>query len=333
VVIPNVELSNFENFLRNNFGFFIDNKKEEKTEEIKDKDKEEYYKANINKMIICEETKIKKFPNKFNLFIEVGLNSFLSHFMNKAKQINKYISFINFPNIIDNKEIKDIYLYDFRQRFGLFLNSPKNNEYSEVSVYILISDSDYGEFTYRFLDNKNFKFENEPGFYTIVPKESKEVLLCGFVEFSKYIKINSVLNWNNNSQEEKFEKRIKKVQENQKEEIAKLKKNQEEEIAKLKKNQEEEIAKLKKNQEKKISKLKKNQEEEIAKLKKDKEEEIKNIKQGQEDMKKMKKQYEEHNKLIADMINSIRLLTQQNQKLKEEIDQIGKDYNKDSNNK
>ena len=71
VVIPNVELSNFKNFLRNNFGFFIEQKKEEnieeKTERKKDKDKEPKIEENVEEKIQEKKNIDREEPKKENL--------------------------------------------------------------------------------------------------------------------------------------------------------------------------------------------------------------------------------------------------------------------------
>ena len=56
---------------------------------------------------------------------------------------------------------------------------------------MLISNSEYGAFTYRFLDKKNYESEDEnkdnKEYKKLLPEDSKEFLFCGYVDFEKGI--------------------------------------------------------------------------------------------------------------------------------------------------
>ena len=91
---------------------------------------------------------------------------------------------VNFAeNIIDNEEIRCIYKKDFQSRFSLHLNK-EEHEIADKAVYMLITNSDYGEFTRRFLDDRNsLNIRNNEEYNSIIPTSSKEVLLFAFVDF------------------------------------------------------------------------------------------------------------------------------------------------------
>ena len=57
-------------------------------------------------------------------------------------------------NIIEDDEIRKIYKDNFKERFNLNLNS-NNSQIADTVVFMLISNNSYGEFTRRFLDNRN----------------------------------------------------------------------------------------------------------------------------------------------------------------------------------
>ena len=161
IIIPNVNKIAFQKILENNF-----------------------YSNKDYKCIIFDEDKIKGLPEYFHIFIEVGLNSFQATYKHKSKQIQKYISILNFgKNIIDNENIRKIYEKDFQIRYSLNLNS-SNKKISDTSIFMLVFNSDYGEFTSRFLDNRK---RNKSELNSLVPKKSKEILLCCFVDFGKTI--------------------------------------------------------------------------------------------------------------------------------------------------
>jgi hypothetical protein len=77
----------------------------------------------------------------------------------KTKQIRKYISLINIRNNISDNKVKKLYIDDFAKRFSLNLNLAEGKNVSNEFVYMLISNSDYGTFTHRFLDNKHKKMK------------------------------------------------------------------------------------------------------------------------------------------------------------------------------
>ena len=56
---------------------------------------------------------------------------------------------------------------------------------------MLISNSEYGAFTYRFLDKKNYESEDEnkdnKEYKKLLPEDSKEFLFCGYVDSEKDI--------------------------------------------------------------------------------------------------------------------------------------------------
>ena len=120
----------------------------------------------------------------FILFKEVGMSSFLDSYSHKTQQIKKYMSIVNFwDNIIDSEQIRSYYKKDFQKRFSLLLNAD-SHEIADIFVYMLVSNSYYGEFTTRFLDNRNgLNLDDNTELNSIVHNDSKEVLLCGFVDF------------------------------------------------------------------------------------------------------------------------------------------------------
>ena len=163
VIIPNVEINSFMEILENNF-----------------------YSKNADKCIIYDENKINNLPKYFNLFIEVGISSFNSTYQHKTQQIHKYIALLNFANnIIEDEKIRGIYIKDFQNRFSLNLNK-NEHEIADTSVFMLVSNNSYGEFTYRFIDNRGLlNLSNNNELQNIIPKTSKEILLCAFVDFPK----------------------------------------------------------------------------------------------------------------------------------------------------
>ena len=164
VIIPNINRDSFFKILENNF-----------------------YSKKAEKCIVYDEDKIKQLPPYFNLFIEVGINSFeTSSYLHKIKQIKKYISILNFAdNIIEDETVREIYKNDFQKRYNLNLNANKH-AIADKSVYMLVANRSYGEFTSRFLDNRNsLNINNNDELNYIIPKTSKEILLCGFVDFQK----------------------------------------------------------------------------------------------------------------------------------------------------
>ena len=95
---------------------------------------------------------------------------------------------------------------------------------------MLISNSEYGTFTSRFLDKKNYKLDYESDeFKKLLPKDSKEFLFCGYVDFDKGINSDRAL--------------MMKI-ENQQNEMKEQKENFEEKMKEQKKNFEDEINRL-----------------------------------------------------------------------------------------
>ena len=165
VIIPNAKRDDFMKILENNF-----------------------YSKSADKCIVYDESKIKALSEYFHLFIEVGISSFDATYKHKIQQIRKYISIVNFAkNIIEDDEIRTIYKNNFKERFNLNLNS-NNSQIADTVVFMLISNNSYGEFTRRFLDNRNsLNLENNDELNSIAPKTSEDILLCGFVDFPKVI--------------------------------------------------------------------------------------------------------------------------------------------------
>ena len=120
----------------------------------------------------------------FILFKEVGMSSFLDSYSHKTQQIKKYMSIVNFgDNTIDSEQIRSYYKKDFQKSFSLHLNAD-SHEIADTCVYMLVSNSYYGEFTTCFLDNRNsIDLDDHTELNSIVHNDSKEVLLCGFVDF------------------------------------------------------------------------------------------------------------------------------------------------------
>jgi hypothetical protein len=167
IVIPNVSKEKFEKLLENNF----------------------YHRKSEKCCIVYNKNKITELPDKFHLFIEVGLDVYKNEFRSKSRQIYKYISILNIENLIDNKSIKSIYHKNFQERYGLNFNTKQN--IADTNVYMLISNSSYEEFKKRFLDNKEFKKEKDFDIFNgILQKDSKDFLFCGYVYFQKLFNEN-----------------------------------------------------------------------------------------------------------------------------------------------
>ena len=210
IVIPNVSKEKFEKLLENNF----------------------YHRKSEKCCIVYNKNKITELPDKFHLFVEVGLDVYKNEFRSKSRQIYKYISILNIENLIDNKRIKSIYHKNFQERYGLNFNTKQN--IADTNVYMLISNSSYEEFKKRFLDNKEFKKEKE--------KEKKNV---NNIETPEDIK--------NEIKEEKKEEEKKeeeKKEEEKKEEKNEEKKEEEKKEEEKKEEKKEESKKEKKEREK-----------------------------------------------------------------------------------
>ena len=189
IIIPNISKKNMQLMVEKNFYYY---------------NKDKY-------CIIFDENKLSYIPDIFHLFIEVGLSSFDNNMSYKAKQINKYISVLNLESAINNDKIKMIYRNDFQNRYSLHLNSEKN-KIANTYIYMLISNSDLGTFTSRFLDKKTYKKDNNYEFNKILPKESKEILFCGFVDFEKNLNSSISLEIKIDEHEKKIEKLNKEVE-------------------------------------------------------------------------------------------------------------------------
>ena len=150
-----------------------------------------YYGNKSNSCIIFGKKTLDELPEVFHLFIEVGLNVFEDEIKYKSFQINKYISIVNLANEIGNEDIKNKYKDNWRNRLNLDKNLEINEIIADKYVYMLISNSEYGAFTYRFLDKKNYESEDEnkdnKEYKKLLPEDSKEFLFCGYVDFEKGI--------------------------------------------------------------------------------------------------------------------------------------------------
>ena len=134
VIIPNVNKLSFNKMLEKNF-----------------------FHEETHTCIIFDEKKLDNLPDKFHLLIEIGLNAFSSDMPHKIKQIRKYVSLINIRDNIKNERIKQLYIDDFANRLSLNINLKKEENCANSFVYMLISNSDYGTFTHRFLENRRSK--------------------------------------------------------------------------------------------------------------------------------------------------------------------------------
>ena len=244
LIFPNIETTKFMNMLKNNFN-----------------------KIEKNKYIYYNEEKLNNLPEKINIIIEVGLNAFADQTINnKIKQIQKYIFIFNFINIINDNGIREQYMKNFIKKHSLNQNLKKNEEISNKFIYLIISNSEYGQFTRVFFDKKQFKNNEENNLLNnnllnnnllnnILKKNSKELILFGFVNFEQNLNYNFKII---QTLEEDKELMLKKIEEQklmlikQDQEMVKMKKklnDQEEEMEKMKKNsnnREEEMEKMKK---------------------------------------------------------------------------------------
>ncbi len=237
LIFPNIETTKFMNMLKNNFN-----------------------KIEKNKYIYYNEEKLNKLPEKINIIIEVGLNAFADQTINnKIKQIQKYIFIFNFINIINDNGIREQYMKNFIKKHSLNQNLKKNEEISNKFIYLIISNSEYGQFTRVFFDKKQFKNNEENNLLNnnllnnnllnnILKKNSKELILFGFVNFEQNLNYNFKII---QTLEDDKELMIKKIEEQklmlikQDQEMVKMK----EEMEKMKKNsnnREEEMEKMKK---------------------------------------------------------------------------------------
>ena len=119
------------------------------------------------------------------------MNIFVDEIKNKSFQINKYIFIVNLANEICIEDIKNKYRDNWRNRLNLDKNLGINEIIADKYVYMLIRNSEYGAFTYRFLDKKNYESEDEnkdnKEYKKLLPEDSKEFLFCGYVDFEKDI--------------------------------------------------------------------------------------------------------------------------------------------------
>ena len=194
IIIPNVEREKF-NMIINNF----------------------YYGNKSNSCFIFGKKTLNELPEVFHLFIEVGLNVFQDEIKYKSFQINKYISIVNLVNEIGNEDIKNKYKDNWRTRLNLNENLGENKIIADKYVYMLISNSEYGAFSYRFLDKKNYESEDDTKdkkeYKKLLPEDSEEFLFCGYVDFEKEINGIRGLNIKMEKQKENFETEIGKQKE------------------------------------------------------------------------------------------------------------------------
>ena len=71
------------------------------------------------------------------------------------------MSIVNLVNEIGNEDIKNKYKDNWRTRLNLNENLGENKIIADKYVYMLISNSEYGAFSYRFLDKKNYESEDD----------------------------------------------------------------------------------------------------------------------------------------------------------------------------
>jgi hypothetical protein len=195
IIIPNVEREKFKNMIINNF----------------------YYGNKSNSCIIFGKKTLNELPEVFHLFIEVGLNVFQDEIKYKSFQINKYISIVNLVNEIGNEDIKNKYKDNWRTRLNLNENLGENKIIADKYVYMLISNSEYGAFSYRFLDKKNYESEDDTKdnkeYKKLLPEDSEEFLFCGYVDFEKEINGIRGLNIKMEKQKKDLETEIGKQKE------------------------------------------------------------------------------------------------------------------------
>ena len=87
------------------------------------------------------------------------------------------------------------------------------HEIADTAVFMLITNSSYGEFTHRFLDNRNsLNLSDNVELNSIISKSSKEVLLCGFVDFPRILNC-----YRNYELIKKIDEQLKKMDSMQKE--------------------------------------------------------------------------------------------------------------------
>ena len=130
----------------------------------------------------------------------------------------------------------------------LYCNSDNNIKANDF-VYMLISNSEYGTFTYRFLDKKEYSNDNERSeFINLLPKGSNEFLFCGYVDFEKGLNTNISLDINLETQQNQLNKhkeKMKKQKESLEEAMKKQNESLEDAMKKQKESMEQEIIKLK----------------------------------------------------------------------------------------
>ena len=94
---------------------------------------------------------------------------------------------------IKYERIKRLYENNFTKRSKLDCNSEKNIKDNNF-VYMFISISEYGTFTYRFLDKQDYKYDYYSSeFKNLLPKNSNEFLFYGYVNFEKGLNTNIIL--------------------------------------------------------------------------------------------------------------------------------------------
>ena len=99
-----------------------------------------FYSKKTNKCIVYDQKIINNLSQHFNLFIEVGMSSFVDSYRHKTQQIKKYILIVNFSeNIIDDEKIRDIYMKDFQKMvfFAFKCKSSWNSRYCYLYVNFL----------------------------------------------------------------------------------------------------------------------------------------------------------------------------------------------------
>ena len=131
--------------------------------------------------------------------------------------------------------IRNKYISNFEKRLSLHFNS-KNRNISQTYVYMLISNSDFSRFAYRFLENKSYEKDYNNEFENICAIAPNEFICCGFVNFEKNLNSNAFLKKKVEDQDKKMEEQNKKIEEQNKkiEEQNKIIKNLEQIVKQIK---------------------------------------------------------------------------------------------------